>query len=147
MKVACAPAGNAPFRVRSKPPGRNRFGRWYLRLVEKLIQRHFERPRHFLQRLNRRDSVPSFHSRDITSTQSCTLFNIALREVLSLPNRPQSISDNQNAPTASATRIMTEITAIKNPIKHAPSRTGCVLIYKLGLMVGPYAELVYCLSS
>jgi hypothetical protein len=43
----------------------------------------------------------------------------------------------QNAPAASATRIMMVIAAIKNPIDQAASRTGCVLKYRLSLMLNP----------
>jgi hypothetical protein len=57
------------------------------------------------KRLDARDGVAVFHTRDVTALQAGALLNITLRKVFLLPNGAQAICDDHSVLTYTATRI------------------------------------------
>jgi len=66
-------------------------------LIEELVQWHFQSPGHLLQGLDRGNSVTIFYTRYVTSQQPSSLLDVSLRELLFLPQLPQTITDNHVA--------------------------------------------------
>src|SRR5579872_1702953 len=66
-------------------------------IVEQLIHRNFQGACELLQRLNCRNGMSMLHTGDIAAKQTCPLLDLALRELLFLTQRTQTISDNQGS--------------------------------------------------
>ena len=68
----------------------------FVPVVEQLIERDFESPRQFFERLDRRHRVAVFDTRNITTQQTRPLLDVALREFVRLPQFTQTISNDHD---------------------------------------------------
>jgi len=68
--------------------------RWFLTVVEKLIEWALKSPCKLLQRFDGRDSVTILHSGNITTKQASALFDVALGEFLFLTHCAEAIANN-----------------------------------------------------
>ena len=67
--------------------------RWFLAVIEKLVERNFHRPRQFFKRLDRRNGVAVFDSRDVTAEKASALFDVALGKFFCFTKQTDAISN------------------------------------------------------
>jgi len=99
VQEACVLAETAPRKVARTFPvlELERFG-ILLSVVEKLINRNFQRPSQLLYRLDRWNDMAVFDSRNVTAKQASPLFDVALRKLLVLTQIKQAVPNEHDEP-------------------------------------------------
>ena len=93
------PAKLRPFLAARSPQGfrflssrRFRFFRWLRPLVEKFVQRDFERPGELFKRLDGGNGVTVFDSGDIAAQKTGAMFDVTLAEILGFSELSESLT-------------------------------------------------------
>src|ERR1700680_1523814 len=87
-------SGAAPCRIVSSLELRNiRQSGWFFPIIKELIYRDFKSTGQFLKRLDRRDRVSVFHTRNVGAKQSRSFLDLALCKILRLTQCPQTVPD------------------------------------------------------
>jgi hypothetical protein len=95
VEKACILSDAAPCDViRRLPLGKIRQLRRFLTVIKELIEWAFESARKFFQRFNRRYCMAIFNAGNITTKQTCTLFDVALGEFLFLAECAKTVTYN-----------------------------------------------------
>src|SRR5450631_2102934 len=68
---------------------------WLFAIVEELVQRNFKGTSKFLKRLDSRNGMAVFDTRDIAAEQTSLFLNVTLRKLLFLAQYTQTLSNNQ----------------------------------------------------
>src|ERR1700692_197311 len=99
VKPTCIFSGASPCSVVSSLALRNipRRG-WFFPIIKELIYRDFKSTGQFLKRLDRRDRVSVFHTRNVGAKQSRSFLDLALCKILLLTQCPQTVPDIHSVP-------------------------------------------------
>src|SRR5580704_6240804 len=62
-------------------------------IIEKLVERNFHRPCQLFQCLDRRNGMPVFDARDVTTEQPSALFDVALRKFFCFTKQTDTVAN------------------------------------------------------